>query len=234
MQKIMFLMVMALLCLQLNAQVEITGKVTDEDGEALIGANVMERGTNNSTVTDIDGTFSLTLKDSIAVLVINYTGFESQEIKLNKKRTNLSIKLIEGVTLDEVVVTSLSIRREKKSIGYARTTISKQNLSGAKKKPKIRIRGRSSNNSNYNIQQSIKTVTPNTEDYDQINKNRFYQVNNEPQSTFSIDVDAASYSNMRRFLNNGQLPPKDAVRLEEMTNYFDYDYPTPKGDQPFE
>ncbi|MEL6718646.1 MAG: carboxypeptidase-like regulatory domain-containing protein, partial [Bacteroidota bacterium] len=73
MQKIMFLMVMALLCLQLNAQVEITGKVTDEDGEALIGANVMERGTNNSTVTDIDGTFSLTLKDSIAVLVINYT-----------------------------------------------------------------------------------------------------------------------------------------------------------------
>jgi len=53
-------------------------------------------------------------------------------------------------------------------------------------------------------------------------------------STFSIDVDAASYSNLRRFINQGQTPPKDAVRIEEMVNYFDYDYPQPKGKDPFE
>jgi len=52
-------------------------------------------------------------------------------------------------------------------------------------------------------------------------------------STFSIDVDTASYTNMRRFLTQGQLPPRDAVRIEELINYFDYDYPQPEGDRPF-
>ena len=54
-----------------------------------------------------------------------------------------------------------------------------------------------------------------------------------PLSTFSIDVDTASYSNVRRFLNDGSLPPKDAVRIEELVNYFEYDYPQPVGDVPF-
>ena len=54
-----------------------------------------------------------------------------------------------------------------------------------------------------------------------------------PLSTFSIDVDTASYSNVRRFINAGSLPPKDAVRVEEMINYFTYDYREPEGDKPF-
>ena len=54
----------------------------------------------------------------------------------------------------------------------------------------------------------------------------------DPLSTFSIDVDAASYSNIRRFLNSNSLPPKDAVRIEEMINYFSYDYPQPVGEDP--
>ena len=73
----------------------------------------------------------------------------------------------------------------------------------------------------------------NTEAYDRIYENKFFTVGNKPLSTFSIDVDTASYSNMRRFLNNGNLPPKDAVRIEEMINYFSYDYPQPKGADPF-
>lgn len=73
----------------------------------------------------------------------------------------------------------------------------------------------------------------NTEEYSRIYENSFLKVVNEPLSTFSIDVDAASYSNMRRFLNNNQLPPKDAVRIEEMINYFNYDYPAPQGEDPF-
>ena len=74
----------------------------------------------------------------------------------------------------------------------------------------------------------------NTEDYSVITENRFYEVTKEPLSTFSIDVDAASYSNMRRFLKNGQAPPKDAIRIEEMVNYFNYEYPEPDGEHPFE
>ncbi len=73
----------------------------------------------------------------------------------------------------------------------------------------------------------------NTEEYDLINENIFHKVKNEPLSTFSIDVDKASYSNLRRFLNNNQKAPIDAIRIEEMINYFDYDYPQPKGEHPF-
>jgi Ca-activated chloride channel family protein len=73
----------------------------------------------------------------------------------------------------------------------------------------------------------------NTEEYKQVNENEFKKVNVNPFSTFSIDVDAASYSNVRRFINDGYLPPKDAVRIEEMVNYFSYSYPRPKENQPF-
>ena len=73
----------------------------------------------------------------------------------------------------------------------------------------------------------------NTEGYDHITENRFLKVTDNPLSTFSIDVDAASYSNVRRFLNQGQLPPAGAVRIEEMINYFHYEYPQPENDQPF-
>ncbi|MGJ5632704.1 YfbK domain-containing protein [Nostoc sp. CALU 1950] len=70
----------------------------------------------------------------------------------------------------------------------------------------------------------------NTENYNRIDDNPFYRVGNEPLSTFSIDVDTASYSNVRRFITQGELPPKDAVRIEELINYFTYNYPQPKGD----
>lgn len=58
------------------------------------------------------------------------------------------------------------------------------------------------------------------------------KVKDTPLSTFSIDVDAAAYGNMRRYLNKGQLPPADAVRTEELINYFSYDYAKPTGDAP--
>lgn len=73
----------------------------------------------------------------------------------------------------------------------------------------------------------------NTEGYSRIDDNPFRLVSADPLSTFSSDVDTASYSNLRRFLRDGQLPPKDAVRIEEMINYFSYDYPAPKGNDPF-
>lgn len=76
-------------------------------------------------------------------------------------------------------------------------------------------------------------IQHNTEEYDFIAENRFKEVTDDPLSTFSIDVDRASYSNLRRFLNRNQLPPKDAVRIEEMINYFNYDYPQPTDGHPF-
>ncbi len=69
--------------------------------------------------------------------------------------------------------------------------------------------------------------------YARYNDKPFLGVAEAPLSTFSIDVDTASYTNIRRFLNNNQLPPPDAVRIEEMVNFFDYDYPPPAGEHPF-
>lgn len=82
------------------------------------------------------------------------------------------------------------------------------------------------------MQRGEETVG-NTEAYSHIEENPFLEVARAPLSTFSIDVDTASYSNTRRFLKDGQLPPKDAVRIEEMVNYFSYDYPQPVGNAPF-
>jgi Ca-activated chloride channel family protein len=73
----------------------------------------------------------------------------------------------------------------------------------------------------------------NTEEYNLIQENPFLAVANNPLSTFAIDVDPASYSNVRRFISAGQAPPRDAVRIEEMVNYFDYAYPDPRGPHPF-
>ena len=71
------------------------------------------------------------------------------------------------------------------------------------------------------------------ERYAEIEENPFMETARAPLSTFSIDVDTASYANVRRYLNDGMMPPKDAVRIEELVNYFEYDYPQPVGDVPF-
>ncbi len=73
----------------------------------------------------------------------------------------------------------------------------------------------------------------NTENYAHVNEEAFVDAKTEPRSTFSVDVDTASYSNARRFLNQGSLPPRDAIRVEEWLNYFGYDYAKPKDTEPF-
>ena len=73
----------------------------------------------------------------------------------------------------------------------------------------------------------------NAEAYSPISENPFHTAASEPLSTFSIDVDTASYANVRRFLTQNTLPPADAVRIEELLNYFRYEDPAPKGDEPF-
>lgn len=72
-----------------------------------------------------------------------------------------------------------------------------------------------------------------TESYANVPEGAFQSAAIAPLSTFSIDVDTASYANVRRYLNDGQRPPRDAVRIEELLNYFRYDYPAPAGDAPF-
>jgi Ca-activated chloride channel family protein len=84
----------------------------------------------------------------------------------------------------------------------------------------------------YAAEESRQPVA-NTEDYEFVVENKFRSPLKHPLSTFSIDVDTASYSNVRRFLNDNVLPPPAAVRVEELINYFNYDYAPPEGEHPF-
>ena len=75
-------------------------------------------------------------------------------------------------------------------------------------------------------------VEESREEYPVFDDNRFLSAQTNPLSTFSLDVDVASYGNMRRMINQGKIPPKDAIRVEELINYFSYDYPQPTGEHP--
>ena len=109
------------------SQTTITGTVVDEDGEALIGANVLVQGTSVGTVTDFDGAYELEVPAGSEVLVFSYTGFETREVAIDG-RTMIDVVLVAGQLLDEVVVTALGIQREKKAIGYAAQAISDEEL----------------------------------------------------------------------------------------------------------
>ena len=97
----------------------MTGRVVDDSGEPIIGATVMQKGTNNGTSTDIDGNFTLSISGKTPTLVARYVGCEPKEIKA-APGTSVNITLDQsGVKLNDVVVTALGISREQKSLGYA-------------------------------------------------------------------------------------------------------------------
>lgn len=123
MKKFSLAFMMLLLCLSSTiAQRTITGTITDNENEALIGASVLIKGTTIGTVTDFDGAYSLSIPDGEQILVVSYTGFATQEVKTGTSNV-LNLILSEGLELSEVVVTGLGIKREKKALGYAVTTI---------------------------------------------------------------------------------------------------------------
>ena len=121
-----FSLVLALVCFAFSmaiAQRTLTGKVVDPTGETLIGASVLVKGTTSGTVTDIDGNFTLNVPANAELLVVSYTGFATQEVPITDAST-VNITLEESnVALDEVVVTALGIRKEKKALGYSVATI---------------------------------------------------------------------------------------------------------------
>ena len=119
---------------------------------------------------------------------------------------NVVMKTSSKNVLDEVVVTGYGIQRSK---------------------------GRLFSRKNRNKNSHYYEIPENNENYAGITENTFKTPQNNPLSTFSIDVDKASYSNIRRMINNGQKVPKDAVKIEEMLNYFNYEYAQPTDEHPF-
>ncbi|MAP79576.1 MAG: hypothetical protein CL526_00675 [Aequorivita sp.] len=225
----------ALLCLQLSAQtVAVNGIVTDDSGLPLPGTNVIVKGSNKGTQTDFDGKYAIEAQIG-EILTFSYVGFNTKEIKV-KTAGILNVTLESAAVLSEVVVTgyagdnSNAAIRNARGFGIRKKRRSLTNqLQG--KANGVLIRGTSSVVSTRGYE--TKNFLSENESYGRINENIFKSVGTAPLSTFSIDVDKAGYSNIRRMLNNGQKVPKDAVKIEEMVNYFSYNYPQPKGKDPF-
>ena len=218
----------------------VKGKVTNSAGAILSGVAVTEKGTANITQTDANGNFSITVTGVNATLVFASLGFDDKEVKVSGK-SMLNVQLLQTTNeLEEVVVTGYGATKKKNLTGSVQREAKADKMLQGRVAGAV-VRGNTSwpspatkqtRNHNYRLQDNTDAYF-NTEDYDGITENRFLAVKDNPLSTFSIDVDAASYSNVRRFLNSGQLPPAGAVRIEEMINYFHYDYPQPTGDKPF-
>jgi Ca-activated chloride channel family protein len=215
--KIFAILILAATIIAFTESVTITGKVSDDQGQPIPGVSISIKGTTKGTTTDANGNYKITIDDQEKVLVFYFTGYMPVEEKINK-RTIINVRMkaaVIPITVNDAVVNSHGVKKDE-AAEYL--MVMSAPSAGAYKSKQAFQRY----NDNFN-----------TEGYAGVNENGFKNVKNNPLSTFSIDVDNASYSNIRRFINMGQLPPADAVRIEEMINYFKYDYPEPIGEHPF-
>lgn len=192
-----------------NAQTfTVKGKVTDAaDGSGITGCTVLVKGTTRSTITNVDGEYTIRANKG-EKLIFSYIGYETQTVKVTSERLNITMQANSQI-LEECVVVGYGMQKQVSMCGAVSNIM-----------PGIMTR------------RAYAAYDMNTEEYKNIEENGFKKVNENPLSTFSIDVDAASYSNMRRYLNRGELPPADAIRTEELINYFSYNYPQPTGKDP--
>lgn len=203
--------VMALFIYSFSAGRIISGKVTDSSGNPVPGVVVkaLPSEKNISVVTGSDGTYRIEVSDNITKLAFIFMGRLKVE-ELIGKRSVINIT----IAADPVIVKKDASNRQMEMKSMPASAMDMSYQAGVSRSAMY--------NNNFN-----------TEGYAPVNENGFRSVSANPLSTFSIDVDNASYSNIRRFINNGELPPPDAVRIEEMINYFRYDYPEPAGKDPF-
>ena len=198
-----------------DEKIVVTGLVI-EDGQPLEFVSVVEKGTTNGVNTDANGRYTLTVS-SKATLVFSSVGYKTQEIAVNG-RTVINVLMEQDmVILDDCVITAYG-------------NVSKKTFTGAASV--VRAEYEIASDMDYSYSYIPIQEERNNEEYSSISENNFKLAANEPLSTFSADVDAASYSNMRRFINQGRMPQKDAIRVEELVNYFSYDYPQPNNAHP--
>jgi len=195
----------------------ITGHVRDAAGSPLAGAQVVVVGTKFAAATDRTGGYTIESVPegaySLQARFIGYTALEVHGVRVTAGTATTTDFALQPatVTLNAVVTTGGTAARAKMAdaaaVGGVRQ-LQEQEFYRRQREP------------------------GNTEEYGHKDENPFLAVTAHALSTFSIDVDRASYSNVRRFLLGGQAPPADAVRIEELVNYFPYDYAGPAGDDP--
>lgn len=218
----------------------LTGRIIDNQGQALKDVNVtvkdMALNTVFQAVSDINGQYVFNkLPEGKYVLEAQLQGFSLIRIK------GIEIKGGQTVTMNVVLkvsdtgeVLEMEAEEVKKGVlggvvgGVLGGVVGEVAAPVKEGMPTASQTRMMPGTPPYYQQQPF-----NTEEYGRIYENQYLLALSNPLSTFSIDVDTASYANVRRFIMNSQLPPKDAVRIEEMINYFDYDYPDADKKHPF-
>lgn len=241
-----FLLLLVIITGFIPADISVKGTITDESGVPIRAATIREKNTTRGALTDSNGKFTMLVTKDKVELVITAIGYLEKTVKANSK-SPMSITLQpDNNALSEIVVVGYSTKVKREVTGsltastpiynYQNGAIS-QSLSGKVSGVMLGHNNASRNlfkeDANNRLHDYGSTGNYNREGYDVITENKFQVVTDNPLSTFSIDVDAASYSNMRRFITNGQIPPAGAIRIEEMINYFTYDYPQPTDNKPF-
>jgi Ca-activated chloride channel family protein len=190
--------------ISLSATHTVKGVVTSsEDGLGIPGANVVVEGTTIGCATNIDGKYTINVTSGADKLVFSAMGFKDITVAINGRSVVNIVLESADICLKEITLTT-RVKRDPSTSGYFCVE-------------------------HYNNE----SYSRNSESYSKISENGFKRVSRNPLSTFSVDVDGASYSNIRRMIDYGDVPKKDAVRVEEMINYFSYDYPEPNNGEPF-
>ncbi len=227
----------------LNKTGSIIGTVRDQKTQELIPFVNLILYKNDSikvgnTNSDINGAYSFkNLSFGTYKILATYVGYPNKTVSNIDVKSETPVKITvdlnssNNVKLDEIVITEYQMPLTQDVKSYSKVTREEYKNMAAKSIGYSK-KGKEKANYSYNNYNN-GDVEHNTEEYSHIQDNNFKDAIKDPLSTFSIDVDKASYSNMRRYINQNQLPPADAVRVEEMINYFSYNYPQPKGNDPF-
>ncbi|WP_223653220.1 YfbK domain-containing protein [Hymenobacter psoromatis] len=224
----------------------LSGRVTDSKGQGLPGVTVLLKGTRTGVSTDASGYYVLAgLPAQGARLVFSFVGFTTQEVGVPAGSAPLNVVLRANHKSPSEVVVAHSAGRPSRQM-RPRKPVGPEMVRGDVNAPDISgLNGEGNKVMQEVVENKVYTYGSPTpaaypvraeagagDTYAKIQENAFHPVSKEPLSTFSLDVDNASYTNVRRFLNEGQLPPRDAVRVEEMLNYFHYALPAPAASSP--
>ncbi|MGZ8398636.1 MAG: YfbK domain-containing protein [Gemmatimonadales bacterium] len=212
--------------IQLPRTGRVEGHVRARSGTPLAHAAIFVVGSAVSALTDSAGRYVLPMvAEGSVTLRATFVGYQPAQatVTVRPERT-----VTQDFTLGPIPVPAA-----ESAANGALKSVTRAAQSYAMPDSKIRRVRKDSGRLEIDEPWRIQREPGNTEAYARIEENRFLAAYSNPLSTFSIDVDAASYTNVRRFLNGGSLPPADAVRLEELVNYFPYNYPDRTGEHPF-
>ena len=207
---------------------KVTGHVRDQAGAPIANAQVFVVGTAINALSDSAGAYLLpAVPEGTHQIRAAFIGYKASQATVVVKAGRTTTQ---DFTLEQSAVQTSEITVAKPEAARVETGRSAVELRAIPRGAKTdRAHGYPELDEPWRRQRE----PGNTEAYAFIQENRFLGARANPLSTFSIDVDAASYSNVRRFLSQGSLPPADAVRLEELVNYFSYTYPDRTGKHPF-